>query len=160
MRIFASCVRQSPGNALIAAGRFPMNMDRCVISCLQYSVLRSTRQPLHAVATKQVSTALVPLPAVLPYLGAGRVKILAIAEPRRHPSIPHVQTTAQAGLADFAATGWFGVFAPAGTPQSVIHDLNAALARDPGSEQTRQVFSEFGLRLEHRAADAFGELLE
>jgi tripartite-type tricarboxylate transporter receptor subunit TctC len=63
---------------------------------------------LQAVATKQVSTALVPLPAVLSYLGAGRIKALAIAEPRRHPGIPTVQTTAEGGVRDFEATGWFG----------------------------------------------------
>jgi tripartite-type tricarboxylate transporter receptor subunit TctC len=114
---------------------------------------------LHAVATKQVNAALVPLPAALPYLGAGRVNVLAIAEPRRHPSIPQVRTTAQAGLPDFQATGWFGVFAPAGTPQSVIRDLDAVLAR-AAPESTRQLFSEIGLRLEYRAAGAFAELLE
>ena len=115
---------------------------------------------LQAVATKQVSTALVPLPAALPYLGGGRIKALAIAESRRHPGIPQLQTTAEAGVADFEAIGWFGVFVAAGTPQSVIRGLNTMLARSPESEQTRQVFSDFGLRLEHRAADAFAELLE
>jgi tripartite-type tricarboxylate transporter receptor subunit TctC len=115
---------------------------------------------MHAVATKQLSTALIPLPAVLPYLGAGRVRILAVAEPRRHPAIPHVPTSVQGGLADFEATGWFGVFAPGGTPQAVIRDLDAALARGLTSEQTLQVFSDFGLRLEHRAAHVFAALLE
>jgi tripartite-type tricarboxylate transporter receptor subunit TctC len=104
---------------------------------------------LQAVATKQVSTALVPLPAVLPYLGNARVKVLATAAPRRHPSIPHVETTAEAGLTDFEAVDLFGVFAPARTPPSVIRELNVMLARSPQSEPTRQFFSELGLRLEH-----------
>jgi len=84
---------------------------------------------------------------------------LAVAEARRHPSIPHVPTTAQAGLFEFEAIGWFGVFAPAGTPPSVLSELNAALANGNKSEQTRQVFYDYGLRLEHRAADAFAALL-
>jgi tripartite-type tricarboxylate transporter receptor subunit TctC len=104
---------------------------------------------LQAVATKQVSTALVPLPAVLPHLGNARVKVLAIAAPRRHPSISHVETTAEAGIGDFEAVDLFGVFAPARTPTSVIRELNVMLARSPRSEPTRQFFSELGLRLEH-----------
>lgn len=114
---------------------------------------------LQAVAAKQVSAALVPLPAVLPYLSGARLKALAIAGPRRHPSIPHVQTSAQAGVADFEATGWFGLFAPAATAQAAIHDLNSRLARGPESDQTQQVFADLGLRLEHGATDAFAVLL-
>jgi tripartite-type tricarboxylate transporter receptor subunit TctC len=60
-----------------------------------------------------------------------------------------VETTAEAGIADFEAVEWFGVFAPARTPTLVIRDLNAMLARSPQSEQTRQFFSDLGLRLEH-----------
>jgi tripartite-type tricarboxylate transporter receptor subunit TctC len=92
---------------------------------------------LQAVATKQVSAAVVPLPAALPYLSGGRLK----------------------ALAGFEEAGWFGLFAPSATPLPVIRELNAALARQPASELTRQTFTELGLRLEHRGADTFAELL-
>jgi tripartite-type tricarboxylate transporter receptor subunit TctC len=114
---------------------------------------------LQAVVTKQPPTAFVPLPAVLPYASGGRLKILAIADSRRHPSIPHVQTGGEGGLLDFEAVGWFGLFAPSGTSRSVLRDLDAMLARGPQSEPTRQTFEGLGLRLEHRTADAFAELL-
>ena len=106
---------------------------------------------LHAVATKQLSTALVPLPAVLPYLAAGRVRVVAVAEARRHPAIPEAPTTAQAGLGEFQASGWFGLFAPAATPDSAIHEINARAARIAEAEDARRLFFELGLRLEHRA---------
>ena len=114
---------------------------------------------LQAVVTKQPPTAFVPLPAVLPYASGGRLKILAIADARRHPSIPHVQTGGEGGLSDFEAVGWFGLFAPSGTSPSVLRDLDAMLARGPQSEATRFTFETLGLRLEHRTADAFAELL-
>jgi tripartite-type tricarboxylate transporter receptor subunit TctC len=113
---------------------------------------------LQAVATKQVSTALVPLPAVVPYLGGGRLKALAIADARRHPTIPHVHTSAEAGLKDFHASGWFGIFAPSATPQSAIQSINAGLARSAQPEAA-QVFADFGLRLEHRSREVFAQLL-
>lgn len=113
---------------------------------------------LQAVATKQVMTALVPLPAVLPYLGGNRLKVLAIADARRHASVPQAQTSAEAGLADFQASGWFGLFAPPATSPSAIRNINAALSGSVQPEAA-QVFGDFGLRLEHRAHDAFALLL-
>ncbi len=104
---------------------------------------------LNAVVAKQVSTALVPLPSVLPYLGGGRIRIRAVAEPRRHPAIAHVPTTAQAGLADFEAVGWFEVLAPPATPRPIIQELSALLANGPQSNDARQLFTDLGLRLEH-----------
>ena len=106
---------------------------------------------LYAVAAKQLSIALVPLPAVLPYLGAGRVRVWAVAEPRRHPAIARVPTASQAGLVDFEATGWFGLFAPAATKESAIREISARAARIAESEDARRLFFELGLRLEHRA---------
>jgi tripartite-type tricarboxylate transporter receptor subunit TctC len=105
---------------------------------------------LHAVATRQVSAALAPLPSVLPYLGSGHVRIVAIAEARRHPAIANVPTSAEAGLPALQATGGFGVFAPSGTPPFVVGALNAVLARGLRSAETQEVFADFGLRLEHR----------
>jgi len=104
---------------------------------------------LQAVATKQVMTALIPLPAALPYLGGNRLTVLAIADARRHVRVPQAQTSAEAGWADFQASGWFGLFAPSATPQSAIRNINAALSKSPQSEAA-QVFEDFGLRLEHR----------
>ncbi|HYH41545.1 MAG TPA: tripartite tricarboxylate transporter substrate-binding protein [Burkholderiales bacterium] len=109
---------------------------------------------LHAVATRQVSAALVPLPAVLPYLAAGHVRLLAIAEPRRHPRIPQVPTSAEVGLPELDAVSAFGVFAPVATPLPVVRELEAALARGERSAETREVFLDFGLRLEYRGAGA------
>lgn len=114
---------------------------------------------LQSLVTKQVSAALVPLPAVLPYLAGGRIKALAIAEARRHPGIPDVQTTTEAGARGFEASGWFGVFAPARTPTARVQELSALLERGTEPEEPRRFFSDLGLRLEHRSTDAFAELI-
>jgi tripartite-type tricarboxylate transporter receptor subunit TctC len=106
---------------------------------------------LQAVVSGQVSAAVVPLPAVLPYLAGGRLKVLAITESQRHPSIPRVATNGEAGLPALEATSWFAVFAPAATSPAVIHELAVRLSRGAQSAETREVFSELGLRLESAA---------
>lgn len=110
---------------------------------------------LHAVATQQIRVALIPLPAVVPYLGAGRVRVITIAEARRHPAIPNVLTSTEWGLAGFEATGWFTLFAPSGTAQPIVRTLDMALERGLASDHAQQLFFELGLRLEHQTAHPF-----
>lgn len=59
----------------------------------------------------------------------GRVKILAVSGSQRTKALPEVPTVAEGGLPGFEALGWYGFFAPAGTPRAVLQRLNADLAR-------------------------------
>ena len=52
-------------------------------------------------------------------------KALAIAGKTRHPMMPTVPTTAEAGLPDFTLEAWVGLFAPAGTPKRIIERFGA-----------------------------------
>lgn len=61
-------------------------------------------------------------------VAAKRVKALAITATKRHPDFPDVPTMTEAGVPGFDRVGaWFGVVAPAGTPQAVVGKLNAAI---------------------------------
>ena len=66
---------------------------------------------------------------VTPYAKAGRLKALAIADKRRAPSLAEVPTAAEAGLPDFAVSGWYGVVAPAKTPRNVVDAVYGATAK-------------------------------
>ncbi len=89
---------------------------------------------MNAVLTEQVELGFVPLPAVLPYLAGGKIRIIAMASATRHPAVAGVPTIAEAGVADFNASGWFGLFAPARTPGNIVsllnYDINRALSED------------------------------
>jgi tripartite-type tricarboxylate transporter receptor subunit TctC len=74
-------------------------------------------------------------PAVVGLVRDGSVRALAIASPARHPMLPDVPTTAEAGFRDFEIEAWFGIYAPAGTPRPVVERLSEAIRRatvDPG----------------------------
>jgi tripartite-type tricarboxylate transporter receptor subunit TctC len=66
---------------------------------------------------------------VTPHIKSGRMKGLAIAAERRAPGLPEVPTTAEGGMPDFHVSGWYGLLAPAKTPQSVIERVHAAAAK-------------------------------
>jgi tripartite-type tricarboxylate transporter receptor subunit TctC len=114
---------------------------------------------LQATVASHVAAGLVPLPSVLPYAGGGRLEVIAIADAHRHPGIPDVPTTAEAGVAELQAIAWIGVFAPGGTPAATVRRFAVLLARGPGSEQTTGVFSGLGVRLEHRDAGELTKLI-
>ena len=65
------------------------------------------------------------LPSALPQIKAGKLRALAVTSANRTPALPDVPTVAEAGLAGFEASSWFGVLAPAGTPPATIARLNA-----------------------------------
>ncbi|MGX9965925.1 Bug family tripartite tricarboxylate transporter substrate binding protein [Roseomonas sp. F4] len=58
---------------------------------------------------------------------AGKLRCLAVATESRSPLMPDVPTAAQAGLPGYKAYSWFGLFAPAGTPDAIVTKMNAAI---------------------------------
>lgn len=56
----------------------------------------------------------VGLPAVNPHVKAGRLRLLAVAEPKRSPLMPELPTVAEAGLPGYQSSAWFGFFGPGG----------------------------------------------
>ena len=61
--------------------------------------------------------------AAVPLVQSDKLRALAISSPSRIPAMPDVPTLAEAGAADATLIGWFGLFAPAGTPQPVLDKL-------------------------------------
>lgn len=74
----------------------------------------------------QIDLASNPLPAILPFLQAGRLIALAVAGEQRMPQIPETPTVGEI-LPGFAVNSWYGVLAPARTPPAAITTLADAL---------------------------------
>lgn len=90
-------------------------------------------QALVAVISNEVLFSQNHLPIVLPQAQAGRVRILATTGSSRSSILSDVPTLKEAGF-DIIASAWFGLFAPAGTPQPIIQKLyeaTAAAAKSP-----------------------------
>ena len=87
---------------------------------LEHVPYRSGAQAVTDVVAGQVPMLVYQVTAVLPFVRDGKLRAIAMASPRRHPSLPDVPTTAEAGLTDYAAEAWFGLFAPAATPPEII----------------------------------------
>jgi tripartite-type tricarboxylate transporter receptor subunit TctC len=64
----------------------------------------------------------------LPFIQSGKVRALAIATAKRHPSLPDIPTIAEAGLPEYHYDSWFGFMAPAGTSPAILKKINADIA--------------------------------
>jgi len=72
--------------------------------------------------------------SLLPFLQSGKVRVIAVTSPQRLKALPDAPTMEEAGFAGLKLDIWFGMVAPAGTPDAVIDKLNAAFVaamRDP-----------------------------
>ena len=77
-------------------------------------------------------------PSSMPHVKAGKLRALAITSKERSPLLPDVPTIAESGFPGFEVQSWFGLSAPAGTPDAVIKRLNTALntaLKDPTIKQ-------------------------
>ena len=84
----------------------------------------------------QIQLMFVGLPTLSPQVKAGKLRLLAVAEPKRVSLMPDLPTVAESGVAGFESSAWFGFFGPAGIPRDVSVRLANELTR---VMQTRDV---------------------
>jgi hypothetical protein len=65
---------------------------------------------------------------ILPHIGEGKLKALAVSTVTRNPLAPDVPTMQEAGVPGYSSQGAFGLFAPAGTPKDIIAKIHADTA--------------------------------
>ena len=88
------------------------------------------------------------------HIQAGKLKGLAVAGKARHPGIPNVPTTAEAGLKGFELEAWVGIFAPAGTPPDVIAKLSGSIKQAMEQAETKTRANAAGIEIRYLPPDA------
>ncbi len=87
---------------------------------------------------QQVQMTFLDLPVILPHIKAGTLRPIALGARARAPTAPDVPTTAEVGMPDLLIENWYGMIAPAKTPEQIVATLNRianeAMA-DPGVKQ-------------------------
>ena len=83
-------------------------------------------------------------PALVPHVRAGKLRALAVAQPKRFDTLPDVVTTNEAGFPSVAVTGWTGIVAPTGTPQDVIRRLHGEVVKILAMPDVRDTLTRAG----------------
>lgn len=84
------------------------------------------------------------IPAVLPYVRAGKMTPLAVTALERSPLAPEVPSVAELGLPQLESLAWNALLAPAGTPAPVIALLSAETAKGMRNAETREALGRLG----------------
>jgi tripartite-type tricarboxylate transporter receptor subunit TctC len=96
------------------------------------------------------------LSTLLPHVKAGRMRALAVTSARRSTLLPEMPTVAESGVPGYDATGWFGVLVPAGTSQTTIERLNAAILKGVSVADARERLGALGGEVAVGSPEQFG----
>ncbi|HSN22327.1 MAG TPA: tripartite tricarboxylate transporter substrate binding protein [Usitatibacter sp.] len=105
---------------------------------------RGTSPSVTDVVGGQIAMTMTGVPPVLPLIQAGRLKALGVSSLQRVEALPDVPTIAESGVKDFEATQWYGIVAPAGTPEAIVAKLNHELREILGSPEIRERMKSIG----------------
>jgi tripartite-type tricarboxylate transporter receptor subunit TctC len=96
-----------------------------------------------------------PALVVTPHIAAGTLRVIGTTGAARSALFPDFPTIAETGLPDYQSLGWFGLFAPAGTPRDIVAKISADVRRILALPEVKQRLAEQGAEPEPSAPDAF-----
>ena len=104
---------------------------------------------------QQVQMAFLDLPVLLPHIQAGSLRPIALGAPQRAPTAPDVPTTAEVGMPDLLIENWYGMIAPAKTPDNIVAVLNRIANEAMADPSVKQKARRSGPHRGWRHAGAF-----
>jgi tripartite-type tricarboxylate transporter receptor subunit TctC len=96
-------------------------------------------------------------PTVISHIEGGKLRPLAVAAKSRMKLLPDVPTAAEGGVANYEASSWFGIAAPAGTPAPIVERLHKEIAAAVRSPAMQERFAKSGAQLVGNTPQEFAE---
>ena len=138
-------VRKNPGMTFASPGsgslnRLEMELFRmeAKLDMVHVPYKGGAGQALVDVAGGHVPTMFVPIPAALPLVKAGKVRLLAVASKSRLPSQPDVPTLVESGFPKVVGGSWQAISVPSKTPDEIVNRLHAAIVKVMALDDVRQ----------------------
>jgi tripartite-type tricarboxylate transporter receptor subunit TctC len=121
---------------------------------------RNSPDAISAVLGKQVDMLFDTVSALIGQVQSGELKALAVTGKDRFPAVPDVPAVVESGLVPgYDVTTWYGVFAPHGTPPSVIAKLNTTLNASLADAAVRERMEKAGVVVQGSTPEAFGKFM-
>ena len=117
---------------------------------VQFIPYRGAGPAMTDLLSGQVDLLVVQGAVALPQVRAGTIKAIANLSPKRSASMPDIPTSDESGVPGLYMSGWFGFFAPKGTPKDIVARLNGATVQALAEPATRTRFADLGLDVASR----------
>jgi tripartite-type tricarboxylate transporter receptor subunit TctC len=96
--------------------------------------------------------------STLPHVRSGRLKMIALTSAKRSPAMPEAPIVAET-VSGYEATLWYGILAPARTPDAIVKRMNAELATALKNPDLVEKLSAQGVEPHHSSPEQFGALI-
>ena len=167
LRDFLSYLKANPGKLNYASqGNGSLShvgtalFEQATQTDMQHIPYKGSGAAIQDVLAGNVQVFITTPPSVMGHVQTGRLKALAVTAKTRHPSMPAVPTTAEAGLPGFELEAWVALFAPAGTPPEVIAKLSAEVKRALETPEARQRATGAGVELRYQGPAELAALVQ
>ena len=131
----------SSGNFLYLSGALFTTMAKVQMLHVPF---KGGAQAMPAVMSGEVALSFSTIVSALPHAQQGRLRGLAVTSAEQFPTASAYPTVAESGLPGYEAVAWYGVFAPAGTPQDYVQRLNGDIVRIVRAPDVRELFLKQG----------------
>ena len=115
---------------------------------------------LEALVAGRADFAFPAFSTAVPYVTAGKLKMLAVSSARRAIAAPNIPTVEEAGIGPFDLTVWVGVLAPRGTPEPIVTRLNRDINEIVAQPDIRESFVREGIDIMPMSPGQFGSFLK
>lgn len=136
LREFIGLAKASPGKLNFGSGglgttnhlanEMLMHLEKIRMVHVPY---KGVTQAAVAMTSGEVDTVVMPVSTALPLIKSQKVRPVAVLTDERVPVLPDVPTGTEAGVKGFTMPLWYGMFAPAGTPQEYVNRMSGALVK-------------------------------
>jgi tripartite-type tricarboxylate transporter receptor subunit TctC len=155
LKTLVAWMKANPGEAKFvnqnaAAQVTGILLEKATGTKVTYIPYRGAGPAMTDLISGQVDLLVVQGAAALPQVRGGTIKALANLSPKRSASIPDIPTSDEGGVPGWYMSGWFGLFAPKGTPKDAIARLNGAMVQVLAEPAVRARFAELGLDVASR----------
>jgi tripartite-type tricarboxylate transporter receptor subunit TctC len=166
LAVFLAMARKQPSVINIGSSGLGTIPHMAIVLLQQRTGIQLTHVPyrgggpaLQDLMAGQIDATFAPLSTVAAYVQSGRLRALAVAAAKREPVLPDVPTFAQAGVADFTVSTWYGLFAPKATPAAILDTLHAAIQAALVDPVVKRIWAEQGAEPDLQSRQAFTEFV-
>lgn len=121
---------------------------------VQHVPYKGGGQAITDLLSGQVQLGIIGIAPALPHVRTGRLKALAVTGQKRSLVLPDVPTVREQGLPGFESFNWFGLLAPAGTPQRIVERLHAEVVNVMRSPELAERFEKMPVEVTTSATPA------
>jgi len=167
LKSFIAYLKQNPGKVNYASqGNGSLShvgtelFDQTTQTEMTHVPYKGSGPAIQDVLSGQVQVFMTTPPSVMGHVQTGKLKALAVTSKTRHPMMPDVPTTAEAGLPGFELEAWVGLFAPAGTPPDVIAKLSDSVKQVLAQPETKKRADTLGIEPRYLGPEALAALVK